>query len=120
MRKLHRWLGVVLLLPMLGWLLTALVFFIKPGYAGAYALLMPRTYALESVARVAAEPQWLEYRVLRTVLGEHVLARREDGLAARESEWPASPAAGGRRAAPPGGRCHAAGPGALRQHRECR
>lgn len=79
MRKLHRWLGVVLLLPMLGWLLTALVFFIKPGYAGAYALLMPRTYALESVARVAAEPQWLEYRVLRTVLGEHVLARSEDG-----------------------------------------
>lgn len=79
MRKLHRLLGVVLLLPMLGWLLTAMVFFIKPGYAGAYALLTPRAHALESAAHVESEPQWLEYRVLRTVLGEHVLARTEAG-----------------------------------------
>ncbi len=78
MRKLHRWIGVILLLPMLGWLLTALVFFIKPGYAGAYALLTPRTYALGATA-VVPQPHWLEYRVLRTLLGEHVLARTEAG-----------------------------------------
>lgn len=77
MRKLHRWLGVVMLLPLLGWLLTGLVFFIKPGYGDAYASLALRTYPVgDSV--VNPSPDWLEYRVLRTVLGEHVLARTSE------------------------------------------
>ncbi len=36
-RRFHRLLGLVLLLPILGWAATGLVFFTKPGYAQAYA-----------------------------------------------------------------------------------
>ena len=38
-RLLHKIIGVVLLLPLLGWAATGAIFFIKPGYAGAYEQL---------------------------------------------------------------------------------
>jgi hypothetical protein len=78
-RTLHRIIGIVLLLPFFGWALTGFVFFIKPGYAGAYEVLVPKTYPLERTVTVKPDPAWLEFRYLRTVLGEHLLVRTEKG-----------------------------------------
>lgn len=79
-RSFHRTIGVILLLPLFGWALTGLVFFIKPGYAGAYEALNLKTYPLsgEAVA-VTPDPSWREFRYFRTVLGEHLLARTDSG-----------------------------------------
>jgi hypothetical protein len=78
-RRLHKVIGIVLLLPFLGWAVTGLVFFIKPGYAGAYELLRPKTYSLNRSFLINPQPSWMEYRCLRTVLGDHLLARTGSG-----------------------------------------
>ena len=78
-RTLHRVIGIVLLLPFLGWAVTGLVFFLKPGYAGAYEILSPKTYPLDGAASISPEPGWLEYRYFRTVLGDHLIARTDKG-----------------------------------------
>jgi len=78
-RVLHRVIGIILLLPFFGWALTGLVFFIKPGYEGAYEVLSPKTYPLGGAAAVNPDPAWLEFRYFRTVLGDHLLVRTEKG-----------------------------------------
>ena len=78
-RKLHRFLGIVLLLPFLGWVVTGFVFFLKPGYAGAYEILPVKTYPLREPCAVRPASGWLEVRCLRTVLGDHLLARTGEG-----------------------------------------
>ena len=78
-RRLHRVVGVVMLLPLAGWALTGTVFFLKPGYAGAYDLLQVKTYPLESNISIQTDPSWLEARLIRTALGEHLLARTATG-----------------------------------------
>jgi hypothetical protein len=78
-RTLHRTLGIVLLVPFFGWAITGLVFFIKPGYAGAYEILSPKTYPLTGAVPVTPDPAWLEFRYLRTVLGDHLIARTDTG-----------------------------------------
>ena len=78
-RTLHRVIGLILLLPFLAWAATGFVFFLKPGYAGAYEILMPRTYPLDRAASITPDPGWLEYRYFRTVLGEHLIVRTEKG-----------------------------------------
>lgn len=78
-RTLHRTIGIILLLPFFGWAITGLVFFIKPGYAGAYEILNLRTYPLNGAAPVNPDSTWLESRYLRTVLGDHLLVRNISG-----------------------------------------
>jgi hypothetical protein len=78
-RRLHRIIGIVLLLPFFGWALTGLIFFIKPGYAGAYELLSPKTYPIERQLQITAEPSWQEFRYVRTILGDHLLVRTNSG-----------------------------------------
>lgn len=78
-RILHKVIGVLLLLPLVGWAVTGFVFFLKPGYAGAYEILSPKTYPLDGAASVNPDPRWLEYRHFRTVLGEHLLIRTDKG-----------------------------------------
>jgi len=78
-RALHRVIGIILLLPFFGWALTGLVFFIKPGYEGAYEVLSPKTYPLERPLTINPDPTWLEFRYLKTVLGEHLLVRTDAG-----------------------------------------
>ncbi|HJQ30855.1 MAG TPA: PepSY domain-containing protein [Pyrinomonadaceae bacterium] len=78
-RALHRVIGIILLLPFFGWALTGLVFFIKPGYEGAYEALSPKTYPLERPVTVNPDPAWLEFRYIKTVLGEHLLVRTDAG-----------------------------------------
>lgn len=78
-RKLHRIIGVVLLLPFFGWALTGIVFFFKPGYEGAYEIISLKFYPLSSQSSVVAQSDWLEMRLVKTILGEHLLVKRTDG-----------------------------------------
>jgi hypothetical protein len=78
-RKIHRVIGVILILPFLGWALTGFVFFLKPGYAGAYEILKVKTYQLESSPMVTPDPNWQEFRYLKTILGNHLLVRTDSG-----------------------------------------
>jgi uncharacterized iron-regulated membrane protein len=79
-RRLHRVLGLALLLPILAWAATGFVFFVKPGYKDAYAALRVRALPLAEPAPIAPPAEgWLETRRLRTVLGEHLLVRTGSG-----------------------------------------
>jgi hypothetical protein len=78
-RKIHRIIGVILILPFFGWALTGFVFFIKPGYAGAYEIPKIRTYNLTGSPTVTPDPSWHEFRYLRTTLGDHLLVRTDSG-----------------------------------------
>jgi hypothetical protein len=78
-RRLHRLAGIVMLAPFVGWAVTGAIFFIKPGYGGAYELLAIKTYPLEAAVTLPSNPAWLEARYLKTVLGEHLLVRTASG-----------------------------------------
>ena len=78
-RRLHRVIGMMMLLPMLGWAATGLVFFLKPGYSAAYEMLALRTYPLEGNVTITPQPAWLEVRASRTILGRHLLVRTTSG-----------------------------------------
>lgn len=69
-RRVHRILGIVLLLPLCGWVATATVFLLKPGYGAAYGFLDIKKEG--------------EERRFRSVLGEHVLVKRESGWTQRD------------------------------------
>jgi hypothetical protein len=77
-RRLHSLIGLTLLIPFFGWALTGFVFFIKPGYAQAYESLQPRLYLLADSPQVKPDPTWLEFRLVKTALGDHLLARTAD------------------------------------------
>jgi hypothetical protein len=79
LRKLHRIIGLVMLLPLVGWAATGAVFFTKPGYGAAYDALAIRTYPLEGPISLRPDPAWREVRHLRTILGLHLLARTDKG-----------------------------------------
>ncbi len=81
LRKAHRVVGIVLLIPFFAWALTGLFFFIKPGYAGAYEMLAPKTYPLGEQTPVKADANWQELRYIRTILGNHLLVRTTAGWA---------------------------------------
>jgi hypothetical protein len=78
-RALHRVAGIVMLLPLTGWAVTGAVFFLKPGYAGAYELLQVKTYPLAASIALETDPSWTEARIVKTILGEHLLARTSRG-----------------------------------------
>lgn len=78
-RRLHRLVGLVMLLPFAGWAVTGAIFFIKPGYGGAYEALAVKTYPLATAVTLPSNPAWLEARYLKTVLGEHLLVRTSSG-----------------------------------------
>ena len=78
-RALHRILGLVMLLPLVGWAVTGAFFFLKPGYSGAYELLQVKTYPLEATMALRTDPSWLEVRLEKTILGVHLLARTSKG-----------------------------------------
>jgi hypothetical protein len=78
-RRTHRILGLTLLLPICGWALTGFVFFVKPGYDAAYRGLQVRAYPLEGMSVPQPRADWLEIRLVRTILGDHLLVRAESG-----------------------------------------
>ena len=55
-RKFHRLVGLVMLLPLITWAATGAVFFIKPGYGAAYDALPIRTYPIEGSITVRPDP----------------------------------------------------------------
>ncbi len=73
LRKTHKIVGVVLAIPLLGWALTGIVFLTKPGYAGAYEQLAITTYPLVQTFSLKPLVNWHEARLVRTVLGYHLL-----------------------------------------------
>ncbi|MEP4149180.1 MAG: PepSY domain-containing protein [Halioglobus sp.] len=77
--KLHKWLGIFLLLPLMGWCITGAIFLFQPGYGDAYTKLLPRYYPMSTLSMPSGREEWLEVRLVQTVLGPHVLARTEDG-----------------------------------------
>jgi hypothetical protein len=70
--------GLVMLLPLVGWAVTGAVFFVKPGYAGAYEQLAVRSYPLDGNMPVRIQA-WREARLLKTILGTHLLVRTDSG-----------------------------------------
>jgi hypothetical protein len=78
-RLVHRIIGILLLLPLLGWATTGAVFFIKPAYGGAYELLAVKTYALDGGDVIRPQAGWREARMVKTILGTHLLARTDAG-----------------------------------------
>lgn len=82
-RKLHTIAGLTLLVPFAAWIVTALVFYLKPGYDGAYEFLQPKTYPL-AAEPLAPDSSWSEARLVRTVLGTHLLVRTGEGWTQRD------------------------------------
>ncbi len=79
-RKLHRVVGLVMLLPLFGWAITGFIFFVKPGYEGAYELLQPKTYPMDgSKLALTPDSSWLEFRYFKTILGNHLIVRTAQG-----------------------------------------
>ncbi|MFY9607653.1 MAG: hypothetical protein WAU45_03455 [Blastocatellia bacterium] len=78
-RAFHRVIGLVMLLPLAGWAITGAVFFLKPGYQGAYEMLPVKTYPFEANIALQTDRSWLEVRFVKTILGEHLLARASQG-----------------------------------------
>lgn len=78
-RRLHRILGVLLLLPLIAWVVTAAIFFIKPGYAGAYEILSVRALPFPALRAASLPDGAVEARFLRSTIGEHLLVKTSDG-----------------------------------------
>lgn len=80
--KLHKWLGITLLVPLCVWAITGAIFLVKPGYDRAYEKLAIKTYAKIHEALEFQDQQvsrqWQQYRRLNTVVGEHLLVQRDD------------------------------------------
>ena len=79
LRRSHRLIGTLLILPIVAWVITGLFFFIKPGYGDAFAPLEVRRYPLNTTP-VPTAPDQLEARLLKTILGTHLLVRTEEGI----------------------------------------
>lgn len=78
-RKIHKLIGLALMLPFLGWVVTGFIFFFKPGYENAYAFLAVRTYPLDESIVIGPDSTWLEFKYLRTILGDHLLVKTDNG-----------------------------------------
>lgn len=74
-RKLHKLIGLVLVLPMLGWTITGIVFFVKPGYQGAFEQLSIKNYPLSQSLTIRPQENWQEVKVVKTILGDHLLVK---------------------------------------------
>ncbi|MDO6428286.1 PepSY domain-containing protein [Thalassotalea sp. 1_MG-2023] len=77
MRKIHKILGLIMLLPIIAWAITGTYFFFKPGYQEAYQTLNVKTYPLAYVEKLP-KGEWLETKQLNTVLGQHVMLKDKE------------------------------------------
>ncbi len=78
-RKLHKWVGLLLLLPVFAWAITGVFFLFRPAFNEAYGALEVKTYPLSAPLEIEIGEQWLEYRYFETVLGRHLLLRTPAG-----------------------------------------
>ncbi len=77
----HRWLGLMMMLPLLVWSVTGAIFLFKPGYDQAYQKLSIVTYPALSWSNALLPEAKLsdvtQLRRLNTILGEHLLVERD-------------------------------------------
>lgn len=85
-KKLHKTLGLIMLLPFIAWAVTGVFFFVKPGYQAAYASLSVKTYALGPMPQLSAKQDWSEVRWIRSVLGPHLLVKHEEKWQQRDPQ----------------------------------
>ena len=78
-RRFHRIIGMIMIIPFLGWTLTGLVFFIKPGYTEAFESLSIKTYGNRDQVSFPVNGEWLEIRMLKSILGNHLLVKTING-----------------------------------------
>lgn len=78
-RKLHRYIGIVMLAPLIVWSITGMIFFIKPGYEAAYEILKLKTYPLEQEMVIPQNAHWQELRLVKSTLGSHLLVKTATG-----------------------------------------
>ena len=64
------------MLPLLAWATTGAVFILQPGYDGAYEQIAVKTYS-QDTHELQNMPvnKWQEVRLLKTILGLHLLER---------------------------------------------
>jgi hypothetical protein len=79
-KKIHRVIGLLLVLPVIAWTFTGIIFFIKPGYQDAYDQLVVKTYPLEKSFVIQESKEWTEVRLLKTILGYHLLVKTNKGF----------------------------------------
>lgn len=79
-KRIHRTIGLLLVLPVIGWTITGVIFFIKPGYDAAYDQLVVKTYPLEKSFVIPKSKEWKEVRLLKTILGYHLLVKTDNGF----------------------------------------
>ena len=79
-KRIHRIIGLLLVLPVIGWTVTGIIFFIKPGYQAAYDQLAVKTYPLEKSFVIPESKEWKEVRLLKTILGYHLLVKTDKGF----------------------------------------
>ncbi|MFT6955088.1 MAG: hypothetical protein ACJAYC_000076 [Halieaceae bacterium] len=75
LNALHKILGLIMIAPLILWAITGLIFLTKPGYNNAYEQLSPALYHFDKTARVTGATSWTDIRLLRTVLGYHLLVQ---------------------------------------------
>lgn len=78
-RRLHRTLGLVMLLPFIAWSTSAAFFLLRPRFEQAYEMLGPQLYPVSGHYALPADADWLEARLLQTALGRHLLLRDAQG-----------------------------------------
>jgi hypothetical protein len=72
----HRNMGMVMLVPLLLWAVTGLVFITKPGYEDAYMQLEPKLYNIDRELLIPKDSQWTQVKLVRTILGYHLLVSK--------------------------------------------
>jgi hypothetical protein len=75
--NVHKKIGIVMLIPLLLWAVTGLVFLTKPGYEDAYIQLEPKHYKIEREVRLPQASQWNQVKILRTILGYHLIVSND-------------------------------------------
>jgi hypothetical protein len=78
-RKVHKIVGLILLLPFISWSLTAVFFLVRPRYEQAYENLAVRQYPMQAQPAFLPGHDWLEYRYFNSILGEHLLVKTGEG-----------------------------------------
>jgi len=75
-----------MVLPFIAWAVTGVYFFIKPGYKAAYESLPIKTYAITDTIQLEGNEAWLETRVIKSILGTHLLVKNDKGWQHRDLE----------------------------------
>ncbi len=76
-KKVHRFVGIIMLIPLFLWALTGVIFLIKPGYEAAYETLPIRHYAIDRPMTITPEARWQEISIKQSILGYHLIVQQD-------------------------------------------